>query len=491
MAKLPKYLKRSPTGWYRYERRTPKALEKIFPGKRINQKLGTKDYNSALIKLVEWNQYIDLLLASEQSRKSTDHNWQARQAARDMLMREGLHPDQAPKLNYNASPEDIEKFSQLSAEHKERLEQFWDVYEDTQEIGRDPQTGNPIYKAEDPTDKFQAAFNIVNGHAVASVVPTFAEAVETYIEINKQESVRKPDRQKKVENDLRKAFKTFEAYIGGPKTKLSEITRPQVRTFLNLQRERVSESTVGRYYITPLNSMFNKVCVEYGLQLSNPFINLRNMRAEKETQTNRRSLSPAELPQFSNAIWSRPNTAVTLHGLLALETGCRINDANGLEVQDVRLAGTTPHVVFRSNSTRRLDKGSVERSVPLSSALLDRLKTYAEAHNAGKQSTASFFETKYVGQNGRSNISSQLTSLIRKSTGNQNNPEITEHSLRHTFKDRGRAARIDTGVVAYLQGHKTPLSSTISDRYGTGVPPDHHLVDWQRILATTKWGYFE
>lgn len=491
MSNLPKYLKRSPTGWYRYERRTPNALRHVFPGKRINRKLGTKDYNAALIKLADWNQYIEQLLASQRSNKLADHNWQARQAARDMLMREGLHPDQAPRLEHSATPEDFEAFKKQQRKWTEKYDFFTDIFVDTQEIGRDPHTGDPIYKAEDPTDKFQAAFNIINGHAVASVVPTFAEAVETYIEINKQEAVRKPDRQKKVENDLRKAFKTFEAYIGGPKTLLSEITRPQTRAFLDLQRQLVSESTVGRYYATPLNAMFKTACKEYGLQLASPFKGLRNTTAELETQTNWRSLTPEEFAKVSDALWSRPNNAVTLHGLLASENGCRIIDANGLEIKDIRLSSETPHIVFKSNRTRRLDKGSVKRSVPLSPALIDRLRAYSETHNQGKSPDEPFFERKYVGQNGRSNISTQLIRLIRKATDNEGDREVVEHSLRHTFKDRGRAARVDIGVIDYLQGHKSQLSSAISDRYGSGVPPEHHLADWKSIMATTKWGYFE
>ena len=236
--------------------------------------------------------------------------------------------------------------------------------------------------------------------------------------------------------------------------------------------------------------MFKTACTEYGLQLASPFEGLRNMKAELETQTNWRSLTPDEFARVTDALWSRPNNAVTLHGLLALENGCRISDANGLEVLDVRLSGDTPHIAFKPNRTRRLDKGSVKRSVPLSPALVDRLRAYSETHNRDKAPNEPFFERKYVGQNGRSNISTQLVRLIRTTTNNEGNREVVEHSLRHTFKDRGRAARVDIGVIDYLQGHKSPLSSSISDRYGSGVPPEHHLKDWERIMATTNWGVF-
>jgi integrase len=129
--------------------------------------------------------------------------------------------------------------------------------------------------------------------------------------------------------------------------------------------------------------------------------------------------------------------------------------------------------------------------VPLSDALVDRLLAYAETSNSGKAPDEPFFDRKYVGHNGRSNISNQLVGLIRRATDNEGNREVVEHSLRHTFKDRGRAARVDIGVIDYLQGHKNPLSSSVSERYGTGVPPNHHKDDWERIMQTTQWGYFE
>ena len=59
-----------------------------------------------------------------------------------------------------------------------------------------------------------------------------------------------------------------------------------------------------------------------------------------------------------------------------LYTGCRTNEAAGLQVRDFRLEANMPHVVFRTNELRRMDKNGLERAVPLMTPVVDAYRLY-------------------------------------------------------------------------------------------------------------------
>ena len=171
-----------------------------------------------------------------------------------------------------------------------------------------------------------------------------------------------------------------------------------------------------------------------------------------------------------------------LIGLIMLFSGCATSEAAGLEVADIRLDCEVPHIRFGPNSHRRLDKGRLERSVPIAATLLNHLK----AHNLSNNGEAGAFG-KYSEASSYSNVSTQLNNVIRDKL-EVSDPSLVSYSTRHTFKDRGRAARISPEIVDYLQGHVTKSSSAIAQRYGTGVPPSVYLEDLTKILGTTTWG---
>ena len=81
------------------------------------------------------------------------------------------------------------------------------------------------------------------------------------------------------------------------------------------------------------------------------------------------------------------------------------------------------------------------------------------------------------------NVSTQLNKLIRDEM-KVTDPELVSYSTRHTFKDRGRAARVSPEVYDY----KTTQSSAIAMRYGTGVPPSVYKDDMDRLFTATEWG---
>lgn len=193
----------------------------------------------------------------------------------------------------------------------------------------------------------------------------------------------------------------------------------------------------------------------------------------------RRSFTSQELGAYVRQLRNLPNEAIGLIGLVMVYTGCRTGEAAGLCSNDVVLTGASPHIKFRSNSLRGLNKKSLARSVPIAPPLLDVLKAYTAP-------TDNFFG-KYGPVESHTNVSNQLSAVITRRM-RVLDPKLVPYSSRHTFKDRGRSARLDASILDYMQGHVTANSSRVSESYGTGLPPEQLIEDLDRLLKTEEWG---
>ena len=486
-----KYLKRSATGWYSYRRRVPTRLQKVLGKTEFKESFNTKDETVALYRLGGYNQEVEKQLALAEKQITVGRDLtpaEVREVASQFLQRIGLHPEQMPTLKANATPEERSKFTEHRIEWKDRYDKFWWDFLDSQEIGTDPKTWETIYKPSDPTDVLQAAYMIATGEQEAPTKRTWASTFGDYLEVNKQEKRRNPYKQKMFETKARNLYQKFAVFIGGLDTPLEEITRQKARAYLNTYRQSdkpASEATIGRYS-SQLGAVFNFARQEYQDEtILNPFGGLRKMALEREDAKDRRSFTPTELVAYEKALTEKlaeGRSPIGLIGLVMLYTGCATSEAAGLEVSEIRLDCAVPYIRVKSNSHRRLDKGRLARSVPIAPPLL----THLTAHKLPKTEDAGAFG-KYSDTKSYGNVSVQLNSLIRDRL-NISDPSLTSYSTRHTFKDRGRAARVTPEVVDYMQGHVTKASSGIAQRYGTGVPPSICVEDLNKILTTNTWG---
>ena len=486
---VSKYLKRSLTGWYSYRRRVPTRLQEIIGKREFKQRLETKDETTALIRLAMVNEQSSIQIKMAERQASPDAPdltvQEAIIAARQLLSKSGNHPDQKPVLPADYTPEDLESFQEARERWLALDSNFWSAYESTQTVSINNRTFETNYKRDDPSDVWQAAAKIVSGRAKAPIEPTWGEAVEQYLRLNKQEKRRDPHDQKKFEVKMRNLYDTFASFVGGADTKLKDITRQDARAFLETYRNRpkpLKEGSIGRYS-SQLGAVFNLSRKEYQhMTISNPFEGLRNMDAERDDATRRRSFSPEEIKQDEELLRQKRQPELAMIGLLMIYTGCRTSEAAGLQVRDIALSSNAPHVKIRSNALRRLDKKGLERAVPLAAPLLEALRTYDLPDDPNASAFGDYGE-----RSAHDNVSVQLNQLIRDKMG-VSDPELVAYSTRHTMKDRGRAARIAPDVLDYLQGHKTRLSSMIATRYGTGVPPSIYQDDIDRIFTVAEWG---
>lgn len=487
-----KYLVQSPTGWYSYRRRIPSRLQKVLGKREFKQRLETKDETTALARLGQVNakasaevKHAERLLGSFEPASRVE----TLAAAREFLLRENIHPDQKPSLHADYTDKQFEQFKKDREEWLVRQEVFFDSLGDTQVIGygAGPQWDH-IYKPEDPKDVWQASAKIVSGEATASAEITWQEAVETYFPINKQVKRRDAHDQKKFETKTRNLFDKFAAFIGGSDTKLKDITRTTARAFLESYRQGPKpskEGTIGRYS-SQIGVVFNVARKEFmDASIANPFEGLRNSAAEHDDATKRRSFTPEELAQYESAVRNKAQPELQLIGLLMIYTGCRTSEASGLQCRDVDLSSNTPHVKFRDNKFRRLDKKGLARSVPLATPLLDALRGYEMPQDP----QAPLFG-RYAPRSAADNVSIQLNSLIRHDLKIAD-PRLVSYSTRHTFKTRGKAARVDDPVIDYLQGHKSNYSTQIAQKYSDGLLPEAFRDDLGRILASDTWAVLE
>lgn len=486
---VSKYLKKSATGWYSYRRKVPKRLQKAIGKLEFKQGLSTKDETTALVRLARVNQLADSEMRLVERQLSPNEQKLSRQevmaTARQNLMRFGFHPDQKPILPADYTEAQKEQFYKDKEHWEELADLFALLYQDSQETGVDKRTWETQYKGDDPTDVMQAAEKIVSGEETISLELTWSEVVEAYFAINARDKRRDPHDQKKFETKTRNLYNKFSDFVGGPDTKLKAINRQDARAFLETYRQGAKpakEGSIGRYS-SQIGAVFNFARQEYqDGTILNPFEGLRNMDAEREDATDRRSFTPSELPQFEAAVRAKTIPELRLIGLIMIYTGCRTGEAAGLQVKDISLSSNTPHIKFRKNKFRKMAKGGLERSVPLVTPLLDALRSY----QLPSDPEAAAFGA-YGPRSALDNVSLQLNHLVRREM-KISDPALVSYSTRHTFADRGKAAKVPNEITEYLQGHKTPQSSAIAQRYGTGVPPSVYNEDMDRIFSVTEWG---
>lgn len=136
------------------------------------------------------------------------------------------------------------------------------------------------------------------------------------------------------------------------------------------------------------------------------------------------------------------------------ETGMRPSEVAGLGSTTIRLHHAIPHVEVRPIG-RQLKNSNSERDVPLVGVALEVMKQFPDGFPYYRNRTATLSGTvnKFLRENDYLKVEGQ-----------------TFYSLRHTFKDRLRDAKVDKEMRDMLMGHATD-----TEEYGRGF-----LLDMKR-----------
>ena len=424
--------------------------------------------------------------------------YEALRLAKNIAEIKGFHPDQAPKPPISTDDKDWEHYKSEMKEweasldlHRELLLEAqmdelidYDQQERDYKSGTWGQTGYTTpYKPVDPNSVLSLAEKILEGDLKPEITATWSDAVETYIAVNKQDTTREPLKEKKWEAKTRGLLDRFSKAFKGKSLSLEELDRGKIRIWLLGQYP--NQGTRNRY-INTFSAVINTWNRENPSKpVPNPFSGLANKQREVEQATKRLSFNPQQFDKFVTAIRGHKNVEIRLVGLLMAYTGCRTSEAAGLQYRDVKLDAEVPHVVFRTNKIRRMDKGGLDRAVPLVEPLLSALKGY----NRKAENDDPFF-ARYGNTRGFDSISIALRNTLREVAGIDQDG-LVPYSLRHTMKDRLAAAGVAVDVAEYVLGHTSQGASRIHQRYGTKTPPRSLVAHIEKAFQMKEWGYYE
>ena len=508
MAPKFSYLTKSPKGMYEYRRRVPAEYRAYFPRTSSGQlkaewkqSLRTDDMATArkrwFVENEEFEKTLKVakLLSSPPEQPTSDEQLRL---AKELVRNLGLLPEQAPTLGPAASDEDYQTFKLQAADWNDRVfnarEQIFDAIDEATtdygqmqqdyDDGRWGRRGYVTPRKALPINSIHLgkALAVIEGKVPTSKDPVWSDAVELYIATNKRRTMRESVKARRWEVKTRSLLEKFGSALGGMNTKLAELNRSDVIDYL--WQSYPSTSTRNRYNNT-LSAVMNCWNKEHKDQVFNPFRGLSNKARELEEATKRRSFKPQEWFTFEKLIENLKNSELRIIGLLMLYTGCRNSEAAGIQMRDLKIDEQVPHVVFRANEIRRMDKGGLERAVPLMPKVIEAFQEFELPSNPQAPVFARYGNTK-----GFDLASVTFRNLIHDDM-KIDDPTLVPHSLRHTVIDRATASRISLDHAQYLVGHKSQGSSAIHRRYGTMTPPKVLVDDLTKIFSVTNWGYYE
>jgi len=136
------------------------------------------------------------------------------------------------------------------------------------------------------------------------------------------------------------------------------------------------------------------------------------------------------------------------------ETGCRLAEIVGLELDDIDMTEEVIHI--RPNRIRRLKTPSSTRTLPLVGYAKYAMES--ALHEADDQ----HLFPRYIKDSGcrATHASNALGKWLKKDFG------LTAHSLRHTFRDRLRASDCPLELMDQIGGWSSV--GTIGSKYGKG-----------------------
>ena len=457
---IASYLRRtSERGNFSYRRAVPEDCRPFWGKREHKESLKTKSHPEALRRAARVNTAFDTKVARIRQVNSgfalpTD---QQIQEAKEILLREGIHPQQIPRTKAEA-----DKFF-------ERQEEWSGQYLDAVDTknGYNPDGSIWTTHHENKKSPYFVAHEILKGRQTASIVPTLAEATDNYLKVNAEKANRTQHNQHKHEQRVRRAV----VQLGPLDTTITDYNRLKARQHketLRVQNPTWSNNTLDRA-VTILSAIFASAILEYELAITNPWLGLTAPVGEKDASTSevrenkRRSFTPDELSSYHFAL-SYLNEEARLIGYLMIQTGCRTMEAGGLLLKDLRLDTNTPHIQIRFNRIRKLKTKNSVRDVPIVGPLLDALRAYSAKHQSTSPDAPLF--PKYGRDGGMDAISSLLRGVIRKRLKIAD-PTLVPYSSRHTMKDKLRTLRTPEDIQHRILGHG---SKSEADGYGDGNP---------------------
>ena len=480
------YLRRtSDRGNYSYRRPVSPALRVLWGKREEKVSLKTKSHAEALRRAAVVNTQFDekAVQLRQQLSGMKLPNRQVMEAAREILVKEGIHSQQIPKTK-----EEALRFFKEQDEWKDR---WLDILPGVEQTNvSDGRGGYEIEYKADENDPWYQAYNVISGEKGLSMIPTLQEATETYLKINAEKKQRSPHSQKKHEGNTYRAVKAL-GPLDTPITEFNRLKARQHKAALVVANPTWADDTLSRG-MTILSAIFRSAILEYELSMTNPWTGLtskpnknRDDLTSEDRGNKRRSMTPDEIKSYKGHLqevraspsdqgtrFSNINLQASLIGQLMIQTGCRTFEAGGLLIRDIKFDTNVPYIQFRYNRIRSLKNENSVRDVPVVGDLLDSLRAYISELGKATNSIdatnpdAPLFP-RYGRDGGSNSISQILISVIDLRMGLKADKNCVPYSTRHSMKDKLRALRTPIELQYAILGNG---KRTVAEGYGEGNP---------------------
>ena len=246
------------------------------------------------------------------------------------------------------------------------------------------------------------------------------------------------------------ALETFSSLAGD--SDVVSYTRDDAKLFVDVLLSQRNRTATIRRRINCISAILNYAYAELDVDKRNPFSRLF-IKGEGQDAHKRGTFTLDQLKQGYEHALSSGSQVKLLMPLLG-ETGCRLAEIVGLELNDIDMTDEVIHI--RPNSIRRLKTANSTRTLPLvgyaKEAMLLALQQ-AEEH---------CLYPRYLkdGNCRATHASNALGKWLKKDFG------LTAHSLRHTFRDRLRATGCPLELIDQIGGWSS--IGTIGSKYGQG-----------------------
>ena len=234
-----------------------------------------------------------------------------------------------------------------------------------------------------------------------------------------------------------------------------------------LTEKGLASSSVKRVFST-IRAITNLAIAEYGLDMRSPFANV--YFPELDDIKERLPVSPHDIKLIQRHC---RETNDEMRWLLALisDTGMRLAEAAGLELNDIVLDSEIPYINLKPNESRRLKTKQSSRKIPLIG-----LSLWA-AQQVKSEFNGTYAFPRYT-KGGRCNANSASAALNKWVKQIATQP-VSLHSFRHSLTDRLRAVQCPRDIIDAIGGW---TAGSIGEKYGQGYKLDV-LHEWMLKLV--------
>ena len=477
------YLRRtSDRGNYSYRRPVSPALRVLWGKREEKVSLWTKSHAEALRRAAVVNTQFDEKAAQLRQQLSGKKlpNRAIMQAAKDILVKEGIHPQQVPTTKEEAD------------EFFEKQDAWRELYADTmpdiiEHHSYDALGNIETYRELDENNPYNQAYKVINGGEGLSIVPTLKEATETYLKINAEKKQRSPHSQKKHEGNTYRAVNAL-GPLDTPITEFNRLKARQHKAALVVANPTWADDTLSRG-MTILSAIFRSAILEYELSMTNPWTGLtskpnknRDDLTSEDRGNKRRSMTPDEIKSYKGHL-PNINLQASLVGQLMIQTGCRNMEAGGLLIRDLKFDTNVPYFQLRYNRIRSLKNENSVRDVPVVGNLLDNLRAYVSSIDTTNPDAPLF--PRYGRDGGGNSLSQSLISIIDLKMGLKADKTCVPYSTRHSMKDKLRALRTPIELQYAILGNG---KRTVAEGYGEGNPLAYLQQEIIKAEKLESWG---